>query len=181
MFSVTQCDYRSFCAYAVSFGMALFHFWKKIPQAEQKHFAPCGRCFVRFILSYVNNETQWRQRWLFIAQYSARNHLFLRKFQKSLRVKRNEHILESEIYLITCKLSQKTDPKREKQQYSLDSVNERRLLLFTFSLGSEYCSFRDKRTISRKKLVYKDLRANAFHFVVFLIPFVRQKYIYFTL
>ena len=58
MFSVTQCDYRSFCAYAVSFGMALFHFWKKIPQAEQKHFAPCGRCFARFILSYVNNETQ---------------------------------------------------------------------------------------------------------------------------
>ena len=27
--------------------------------------------------------------------------------------------------------------------------------------------------------MYKDLRANAFHFVVFLIPFVRQKYIYF--
>lgn len=106
---------------------------------------------------------------------------FLRKFQKSLQVQRNEHILKSEIYLITCKLTQKTDPKGEKQQYSLDSVNERRLLLFTFSLGSEYCSFRDKRTISRKKLVYKDLRANAFHFVVFLIPFVRQKYIYFTL
>lgn len=106
---------------------------------------------------------------------------FLSKFQKSLQVQRNEHILKSEIYLITCKLTQKTDPKGEKQQYSLDSVNERRLLLFTFSLGSEYCSFRDKRTISRKKLVYKDLRANAFHFVVFLIPFVRQKYIYFTL
>ena len=106
---------------------------------------------------------------------------FLRKFQKSLQVQRNEHILKSAIYLITCKLTQKTDPKGEKQQYSLDSVNERRLLLFTFSLGSEYCSFRDKRTISRKKLVYKDLRANAFHFVVFLIPFVRQKYIYFTL
>ena len=106
---------------------------------------------------------------------------FLRKFQKSLEVQRNEHILKSEIYLITCKLTQKTDPKGEKQQYSLDSVNERRLLLFTFSLGSEYCSFRDKRTISRKKIVYKDLRANAFHFVVFLIPFVRQKYIYFTL
>ena len=106
---------------------------------------------------------------------------FLRKFQKSLQVQRNEHILKSEIYLITCKLTQKTDPKGEKQQYSLDSVNERRLLLFTFSLGSEYCSFRDKRTISRKKIVYKDLRANAFHFVVFLIPFVRQKYIYFTL
>ena len=35
-----------------------FHFWKKIPQAEQKHFAPCGWCFARFILSYVNNETQ---------------------------------------------------------------------------------------------------------------------------
>ena len=35
-----------------------FHFWKKIPQAEQKHFAPCGRCFARFILSYVNNESQ---------------------------------------------------------------------------------------------------------------------------
>jgi len=35
-----------------------FYFWKKIPQAEQKHFAPCGRCFARFILSYVNNETQ---------------------------------------------------------------------------------------------------------------------------
>ena len=106
---------------------------------------------------------------------------FLRKFQKSLEVQRNEHILKSEIYLITCKLTQKTDPKGEKQQYSLDSVNERRLLLFTFSLGSEYCSFRDKRTISRKKIVYKDLRANAFHFVAFLIPFVRQKYIYFTL
>ena len=106
---------------------------------------------------------------------------FLRKFQKSLQVQRNEHILKSEIYLITCKLIQKTDPKGEKQQYSLDSVNERRLLPFTFSLESEYCSFRDKRTISRKKLVYKDLRANAFHFVVFLIPFVRQKYIYFTL
>ena len=29
-----------------------FHFWKKIPQAEQKHFAPCGHCFARFILSY---------------------------------------------------------------------------------------------------------------------------------
>ena len=29
-----------------------FHFWKKISQAEQKHFAPCGRCFARFILSY---------------------------------------------------------------------------------------------------------------------------------
>ena len=29
--------------------------------------------------------------------------------------------------------------------------------------------------------MYKDLRANAFHFVVFLIPFVRKKYIYFTL
>ena len=27
--------------------------------------------------------------------------------------------------------------------------------------------------------MYKDLRANAFHFVVFLIPFLRQKYIYF--
>ena len=27
----------------------------------------------------------------------------------------------------------------------------------------------------------KDLRANAVHFVVFLIPFVRKKYIYFTL
>ena len=37
-----------------------FHFWKKILQAEQKHFASCGRCFARFILSFVNNETQWR-------------------------------------------------------------------------------------------------------------------------
>ena len=54
-----------------------------------------------------------------------------------LQEKRNEHILKSEIYHITRKLSQKTDPKGEKQQYSLDSVNERRLLLFTFSLGSE--------------------------------------------
>ena len=44
---------------------------------------------------------------------------FLRKFQKSLQVKRNEHILKSEIYLITCKLSQKTKPKWDKQQYSL--------------------------------------------------------------
>ena len=32
-----------------------------------------------------------------------------------------------------------------------------------------------------EKLVYKDLTANASHFVVFLIPFVRRKYIYFTL
>ena len=50
--------------------------------------------------------------------------------------------LKEQIYFITCKFSQKTDPKGEKQQYSLDSVNEGRLLLFTFSLGSEYCSFK---------------------------------------
>ena len=121
MFSVTQCDYRSFCAYAVSFGMVWrsietqrLVFLEKIPQAEQKHFALCGYCFARFISSYVNNEMQWHQRCLFIALYSARNHLFLRKFQKSLQVQRNEHILKSEIYLITCKLSQKTDPIRGK-------------------------------------------------------------------
>ena len=77
--------------------------------------------------------------------------LFLRKFQKYFQVKRNEHILKSEINLITCKLSQKTDPKGEKQQYSLDSVNERRLLLFTFSLGSEYCSFRGKHVLFHGK------------------------------
>ena len=77
--------------------------------------------------------------------------LFLRKFQKYFQVKRNEHILKSEIYLITCKLSQKTDPKGEKQQYSLDSVNERRLLLFTFSLGSECCSFRDRHVLFHRK------------------------------
>ena len=113
---------------------------------------------------------------MFIAQYSSRNHLFLRKFQKSFQVKRNEHVLKCEIYLITCKLSQKTDPKGEKQRYSLNSVNERRLLLFTFFLGSECCSFRGKHVLfHRKKIVYKDLRANAFHFVVFLIPFVRKK------
>ena len=76
---------------------------------------------------------------------------FLRKFQKSLQEKRNEHILKSQIYLITCKLSQKTDPKGEKQQYSLDSVNERRLLLFTFSLASEYCSFRGKHVLFHGK------------------------------
>ena len=86
---------------------------------------------------------------LFIAQYSARDHLFLR--QKSLQVQRNEHMLKSEIYLTTCKLSQKTDPKGEKQQYSLDSANERTLLVFTFSLGSEYCSFRGKHVLFHGK------------------------------
>ena len=65
--------------------------------------------------------------------------------------KTNEHILKSKIYLITYKLSQKTDPKGEKQQYSLDSVNERRLILFTFSLGSEYCSFRGKHVLFHRK------------------------------
>lgn len=134
-FSATQCDYRSFCAYAVSFGMA----WRSMTSPHVDAVLPD-----LFFKSYVNNETLWRQRWLFIAQYSSRNHLSLRKFQKPLQVKRNEHMLKSEIYFITCKLSQKTDPKREKQQYSLDSVNKRRLLLFTFSLGSEYCSFRGK-------------------------------------
>ena len=29
--------------------------------------------------------------------------------------------------------------------------------------------------------MYKDVRANAVHFVVILIPFVRKKYLYFTL
>ena len=116
-----------------------------------------------------------------LSHSSQREITFFTPVPKVFTSTTHEHILKSEIYLITCKLTQKTDPKGEKQQYSLDSVNERRLLLSTFSLGSEYCSFRDKRTISRKKLVYKDLRANAFHFVVFLIPFVRQKYIYFTL
>ena len=77
---------------------------------------------------------------------------FLRNFQKSLQLQRNKHILKSEIYLITCKLSQKTEAKAEKQQYSLDSVNERRLLLFTFSLGSEYCSFRDKHALFHGKI-----------------------------
>ena len=66
------------CGYgvAVDRNSATCFFGKKIPQAEQKHFASCGSCFDRFILSYVNNETQWRQRWLLIAQFSARNHLF---------------------------------------------------------------------------------------------------------
>ena len=89
---------------------------------------------------------------------------FLRKFQKSFQVKRNEHILKSEIYLITCKLSQKTDPKGEKQRYSLNSVNERRLLLFTFSLGSECCSFgvnmyyfKEKISVQRPKSKYVSL------------------------
>ena len=70
---------------------------------------------------------------------------------KSLGVKGNEHILKSKIYLITCKLAQKTDPKGEKQQYSLDSVNKRRLVLFTFSLGSEYCSFRGKHVLFHRQ------------------------------
>ena len=71
--------------------------------------------------------------------------------QKSLRVKGNEHILKSKMYLITCRLPQKTDPKGEKQQYSLDSVNKRRLVLFTFSLGSEYCSFRGKHVLFHRQ------------------------------
>ena len=66
-----------------------------------------------------------------LSQSTQREITFLYASSKSLQVKRNEHISKSEIYLITCKLSQKTDPKGEKQQYSLDSVNERRLLLFT--------------------------------------------------
>jgi len=83
---------------------------------------------------------------------SDKSPFFLRKFQKSLQVKRNQHILKSEIYLITCKLSQKTDPKGEKQQYSLDSVNERRILLFTFPFGSEYCSFGVNMSFFTKKI-----------------------------
>ena len=35
-----------------------FHFWKKIPQEQQRQFSPCGRCFARFILTNVNNDTQ---------------------------------------------------------------------------------------------------------------------------
>lgn len=76
---------------------------------------------------------------------------FFTQVPEAFTSKRNEHILKSEIYLITCKLSQKTDPKREKQQYSLDSVNKRRLLLFTFSLGSEYYSFRGKHVLFQGK------------------------------
>ena len=76
---------------------------------------------------------------------------FFTQVPKALQVKRNEHILKSEKYFITCKLSQKTDPKGGKQQYSLNSVNERRLLLFTISLGSEYCSFRGKHVLFHAK------------------------------
>ena len=52
---------------------------------------------------------------------------------------------------ISYYLAQKTDPKGEKQQYSLDSVNKRRLVLFTFSLGSEYCSFRGKHVLFHRQ------------------------------
>jgi len=35
-----------------------FHFWKKIPQEQQRHFSLCRHRFAHFILTNVNNDTQ---------------------------------------------------------------------------------------------------------------------------
>ena len=48
MFSATQCDYRCFCAYAVSFGMA----WRSMTSLHVDAVLPD-----LFFKSYVNNET----------------------------------------------------------------------------------------------------------------------------
>ena len=42
-------------------------FWKKIPQAEQKLFAPCGCCFARFISSKYNaTNIYWRGKYILL-------------------------------------------------------------------------------------------------------------------
>ena len=121
-------------------------------------FAPCGRCFARFILSYVNNETQWRQRWLFIAQYSSRNHLFLRKFLKSLQVKRTNIYWRAKYILLLINCLRKPTLKGKNNSTLLIQWMKEDLYCLLFPLqvstvlfGVNMYYFTEKSSVQRPK------------------------------